>query len=97
MVCSENTLFPITATFQPHENKLGTCSGPFHESNFPIIVSFSNQSWGSGKEEKGSVIQQILHLRFPSQPRSLKPQFDNILATCMRMMQCLDTDDYSGR
>lgn len=71
--------------------------GLFHESNIPIIVSFSVQSWGSGKEEKGSTMLQIPCLRFPSQPVSLKPQFDNTPETWLRMMQYFNTDDYSGR
>lgn len=47
--------------------------GTFHESNFPIIVLFPNQSWGSGEEEMHSVTLKILHFRFPSQLASLKP------------------------
>lgn len=58
----------------------------FHESNFPITVSFLNQSWASDEEEMGSVTLQILHFKFPSQPPSLKPWFANTLETCMHMI-----------
>lgn len=58
----------------------------FHESNFPVIVSFPNQSWGSDEEEMGSMLLQILHFTFPSQAASLKPQFDNTLETWMHMI-----------
>jgi len=93
----EITFFLITSSFQSHEQKSVSCMGTFHDSNFPIIVSFPNQSWGSGEEELGSMTLRILHFRFPSQPASLKPWFDDTLESWMHMMKCLDTDDYSMR
>lgn len=64
----------------------GSCMSTFHESNFPITVSFLNQSWASDEEEMSSVTVQIVHFKFPSQPASLKPWFANTLKIWMQMI-----------